>query len=758
MGVKLPDFTELGYGDPRSAGGLPVYPQEDPVAAGEKALGVGLDKVGDAAMEIGIHREMQKNRLEQALATTSLFNSLTPLHEQISKETDPTKLAELRGQYNTLLSTSGSGISDPYARKMWEATHAKTIAQAHADADARNTGLDREQAVAGIWRQRDAAVRNAVASDDPLAIPNAQMAIGNLGKYAGDYGALDPKQQYIFEKQSQNQLYEGRADRLIEQGKADEASKFLDANRDKIDSTALERLQMRAAAKGRKNNADGIALEALGLPSVGIGSLPSVPAPAPTGLPGTGPDKVDNWETQHNNFGGMRKVGVVAGPNAGGFQEFPTPEEGVAAISRQLDRYVSGATTGKPLTTIRQIVSTWAPPNENPTDALIARASKVVGTDPDTPLNLADPNVKAKLIEATIRNEQGGKLPVNPAIITAVAGAPQGMPSADQQLPTNAPAGAQPVADQQPQSRTGLPSLTQTYMNILRNPRVKTDQDVRDAFSTATAVHNAMEADAARAERIQAQRAQQAMKQREDQIWADAYSPNPQITASQIAVDPAFSGNPERRKAMIEIINNPPGSSVPAAQSYAAALSLIDRIRLPEGDSNKITDEGQIYPLMRSMNRTDFDYVRKTLNDIRAPGGEAFAKEEDRFFKDLGPFIDKSNPIAGSMDPVGKGRLYEYHRWVDQKKDELKKAGKNPNDLFDPASPLFVGKPEIISYYQPTLQQSNQSIQDFGKGVLKPLPPLAPWNPPPIPEPFTTGSARQPGEAVEDYLKRTGQQ
>ena len=146
----------------------------------------------------------------------------------------------------------------------------------------------------------------------------------------------------------------------------------------------------------------------------------TLPKPAAPNLTGSA------WEVANNNFGGMRRPGVNASPSQGGFQTFDTPEAGVAAISRQLDRYASGATTGKPLSTIREIVSTWAPPNENDTEALIKRASRVMGVADNIPLNISDPAVKAKLIEATVRNEQGGKLPVDPALIERVASASPG--------------------------------------------------------------------------------------------------------------------------------------------------------------------------------------------------------------------------------------------------------------------------------------------------------------------------------------------
>jgi uncharacterized ParB-like nuclease family protein len=140
-----------------------------------------------------------------------------------------------------------------------------------------------------------------------------------------------------------------------------------------------------------------------------------------SGEPRVAPDKVDNWETKHFNFGGIRKPGVVAGPNAGGFREYGSAEEGVGDIARLLQVYQNR----HGLNTIRGIVSRWAPPSDNnPTAALIDRASKIVGVGPDDPVDLKDSKTLAKMIEATIRNEQGGKLPVDSKIIGEVAGAP----------------------------------------------------------------------------------------------------------------------------------------------------------------------------------------------------------------------------------------------------------------------------------------------------------------------------------------------
>jgi hypothetical protein len=132
----------------------------------------------------------------------------------------------------------------------------------------------------------------------------------------------------------------------------------------------------------------------------------------------------NNPEIDTNNFAGMRNPNapIGGGPrsNPAGWQQFTTPEDGINGIVHQLDRYVSGATTGKPLTTLNQIISTWAPPHENNTKLLIDRASQIMGVAPDAQLDWNNPDVKARLVEAMIRNEQGGML--HPKAVQGIQG------------------------------------------------------------------------------------------------------------------------------------------------------------------------------------------------------------------------------------------------------------------------------------------------------------------------------------------------
>lgn len=121
-----------------------------------------------------------------------------------------------------------------------------------------------------------------------------------------------------------------------------------------------------------------------------------------------------NWEVLHNNFAGIRRPGVIAGPHSHGFMSYATPEEGIIAIGRLLDTYQQK----HGLNTLSELISRWAPPASglpgvpNDTAGLISRAVLATGFSPNQQLDLHDPTTRLKVIEAFIRNEQGGRLPV----------------------------------------------------------------------------------------------------------------------------------------------------------------------------------------------------------------------------------------------------------------------------------------------------------------------------------------------------------
>lgn len=108
-------------------------------------------------------------------------------------------------------------------------------------------------------------------------------------------------------------------------------------------------------------------------------------------------------ERQHNPLNLRAAPGA---PVVNGFAAFNSDDEGLRAAAWQLRRYGSGATTGKPLNTINDIVSTWAPKSDNnDTDAYIKSVVKSTNYKADQQLNMNDPAVLAQLIAAMSKVE-----------------------------------------------------------------------------------------------------------------------------------------------------------------------------------------------------------------------------------------------------------------------------------------------------------------------------------------------------------------
>ena len=109
--------------------------------------------------------------------------------------------------------------------------------------------------------------------------------------------------------------------------------------------------------------------------------------------------------------------------------------------------------------------------------------------------------------------------------------------------------------------------------------------------------------------------------------------------------------------------------------------------------------------------------------------------------------ITKSDPLMGQLDREGDRKLYEFNWMVSQRVAQARREGKNPFDLFDPAKPDYLGKPEALRPYQTTTQQSSQSIAD-ALSMQAGAPSAAPAAPAALP--------RQPGKSIADYMKRAG--
>jgi hypothetical protein len=144
----------------------------------------------------------------------------------------------------------------------------------------------------------------------------------------------------------------------------------------------------------------GAAQQAVSAAPAAQGEVPVLRA-----APGQDPNEVRGVRT--NN---PLNLSFANQPNAigtdGRFAVFQTPEEGVAASVRQLQLYGQ-----RGLNTIDQIVSRWAPPSENNTPAYIQAVAQRVGVSPNQEIDLSDPNIMRRLVNAMSVQEVGRVIP-----------------------------------------------------------------------------------------------------------------------------------------------------------------------------------------------------------------------------------------------------------------------------------------------------------------------------------------------------------
>lgn len=116
-----------------------------------------------------------------------------------------------------------------------------------------------------------------------------------------------------------------------------------------------------------------------------------------------------------NNWGNIRPPGATSG-----FQRFGSPEEGLAAIDRNLQAYGQ-----KGINTLSGVINRWSPPSENDTKGLIASAASRLGIKPDQQIDLGNPVTRQAIATAIMLQEHGpGKVfaPPSPAQGQSVPG------------------------------------------------------------------------------------------------------------------------------------------------------------------------------------------------------------------------------------------------------------------------------------------------------------------------------------------------
>ncbi|MBK5145842.1 lytic transglycosylase [Budviciaceae bacterium BWR-B9] len=227
-----------------------------------------------------------------------------------------------------------------------------------------------------------------------------QWEFENLSKNLGDLGQMLDKIAQLL-----NAIKDGRwsdaariGKELLDQGKG---------NQDAIPEVTATAVRHREAVIDFYRQINGKVNQFLPefLGGTPANSASSSPNEGVSSVGGSGPRGIRNNNPGNIDFRGQK--GATLERPGGRFARFKTAFDGLQAMSKQLLRYFDGKTTGKRLQTIRDIISTWAPGNENNTGAYISQMSKKLGVSPDVALNLRDPKVMSALMNGIVQHENG---------------------------------------------------------------------------------------------------------------------------------------------------------------------------------------------------------------------------------------------------------------------------------------------------------------------------------------------------------------
>lgn len=94
-------------------------------------------------------------------------------------------------------------------------------------------------------------------------------------------------------------------------------------------------------------------------------------------------------------------------------------------------------------------------------------------------------------------------------------------------------------------------------------------------------------------------------------------------------------------------------------------------------------------------------------------------KRMNDFFGAIEPQINQKGLFGLPTDPGGGEQFYRYQDMVRQKVQEYRAAKKDPFMLFNPASPDYLGKSELVNSFKVPL---SQQIENITSGLGAPAP------------------------------------
>lgn len=204
----------------------------------------------------------------------------------------------------------------------------------------------------------------------------------------------------------------------------------------------------------------------------------------------------------------------------------------------------------------------------------------------------------------------------------------------------------------------------------------------------------------------------------------------------------------------LRMLNTNGGSAGP--DDSATFQSLFDRIHLPDGDPNKITDPNMLNAYFGHGIGTipTLDRLRSEITMRNTPDGQIESDLKKGVYDAAKAALVKGSPISGFSDPndfVGREQLQKYSAWFDRAYKDGRVNGKSMYDLLDPSSKDYLGGKNIEQFRISDEARMHMQIDKIRASQAPSAQPSAPSVKAPV-----KILSRVPGETPEQYLKRVG--
>lgn len=233
-------------------------------------------------------------------------------------------------------------------------------------------------------------------------------------------------------------------------------------------------------------------------------------------------------------------------------------------------------------------------------------------------------------------------------------------------------------------------------------------------------------------------------------------------TATEILKDPAIPDS--KKMEMLDIAKKISDRKLETdAGTYT---SLWNRIHLPDGHPNKITDVKEIQKFIgNGLSPSSFNNLEKEITNPDTQEGKANKLLREKLFDTAYASYNKNTAIR---DPQGNERFYRFTEFVLQREKEAREKGFPVSELYNSKSKEYLGN-SIPSFSAQSINEIFRSMtaQRTGKVSAPPLPGPLPVNKNAV-QALTTPATTAPqpqqdipppnkGESIKEWKARTGQ-